>query len=145
MEQNRSRISDAAASILFVASHPSFDSENMRDYVLTSAILSGAADNFDAEIQSATEKIRELEKFVNSAQLKKKNWTALPNDMRMKKTNWTNCCGHVQPKIKNCVRNSQNYNRNCVNCRRAQKQYRNYLPAWGVRKCLVIHGFHYVN
>lgn len=71
MEQNRSRISDAAASILFVASHPSFDSENMRDYVLTSAILSGAADNFDAEIQSATEKIRELEKIREQRAIEK--------------------------------------------------------------------------
>lgn len=60
LEQNKSRISDAAASILFVASHPSFDSENMREYVLTSAVLSGAADRFDQDIQDATAKIQEL-------------------------------------------------------------------------------------
>ena len=54
LEQNRERIADAAASILFVASHPNFDSENMREYVLTSAILSGAADNFYTVIQDAT-------------------------------------------------------------------------------------------
>ncbi len=60
LEQNKSRISDAAASILFVASHPSFDSENMREYVLTSAVLSGAADRFDQDIQDATVKIQEL-------------------------------------------------------------------------------------
>ena len=63
LEQNQERIADAAASILFVASHPNFDSENMREYILTSAVLSGAADNFDTEIQSATEKIQELQKI----------------------------------------------------------------------------------
>lgn len=60
LQKNQERIADAAATILFVASHPSFDSENMRDYVLTSAILSGAADSFDSEIKTATEQIREL-------------------------------------------------------------------------------------
>ena len=35
----------------------------MRDYVLTSAILSGAADSFDSEIKTATEQIRELEEI----------------------------------------------------------------------------------
>ena len=71
LEQNRERIADAAASILFVAAHPSFDSENMREYVLTSAILSGAADNFDAEIQDATEKIQELEKIREQRAIEK--------------------------------------------------------------------------
>lgn len=60
LQQNRERIADSAATILFVASHPNFDSENMRDYVLTSAILSGAADSFDSEIKRATEQIAEL-------------------------------------------------------------------------------------
>lgn len=71
LAQNRERIADAAASILFIASHPSFDSENMRDYVLTSAILSGAADNFDAEIKDATEKIQELEKIREQRAIEK--------------------------------------------------------------------------
>lgn len=60
LEQNQARIEDAAASILFVASHPSFDSENMREYVLTSAVLSGAAERFDQDIQDANAKILEL-------------------------------------------------------------------------------------
>lgn len=60
LQQNRERIADSAATILFVASHPNFDSENMRDYVLTSAILSGVADSFDSEIKRATEQIAEL-------------------------------------------------------------------------------------
>lgn len=63
LKQNQERIADAAASILFVASHPSFDSENMREYVLTSAILSEAAESFDEEIQTATEQIKELAKI----------------------------------------------------------------------------------
>lgn len=71
LEQNRGRIRDAAASILFVASHPSFDSENMRDYVLTSAILSGAADRFDEEIKIADAKIRELEQIRQQRAIEK--------------------------------------------------------------------------
>ncbi len=63
LKKNQERIADAAASILFVASHPSFDAENMREYVLTSAILSGAADSFDAEIKTATEQIEKLAKI----------------------------------------------------------------------------------
>ena len=71
MAKNQERIADAAASILFVASHPSFDSENMREYVLTSAVLSGAANSFDSEIKSATEKIKELEKVKSQRAIEK--------------------------------------------------------------------------
>lgn len=71
LKQNQERIADAAASILFIASHPSFDSENMREYVLTSAVLSGAANSFDAEIQEATEKIKELEKIREQRAIEK--------------------------------------------------------------------------
>ena len=62
IEKNRGRISDAAASILFVASNPSFDSKNMHEYVLTSAVLTGAADRFAAEIEVADKQIAELER-----------------------------------------------------------------------------------
>lgn len=71
LNKNQERIMDAAGSILFVASHPSFDSENMREYVLTSAILSGAADNFDAEIKKATEQIKQLEKVREQRAIEK--------------------------------------------------------------------------
>lgn len=62
MEKNRGRISDSAASILFVAMNPSFDSENMRDYVLTASVLTGAADVFQNEIEVANAQVRELER-----------------------------------------------------------------------------------
>ena len=71
LQKNQERIADAAATILFVASHPSFDSENMREYVLTSAILSGAADSFDAEIQTATEQINQLAKIREERAIEK--------------------------------------------------------------------------
>lgn len=71
LDENRARISDAAASILFVASHPSFDTDNMREYVLTSAVLSGASARFDDEIRDATEKIRELEKIRDARAVEK--------------------------------------------------------------------------
>ena len=43
----------------------------MRDYVLTSAILSGAADNFDSEIARATEQIRELAEIRHTRAVEK--------------------------------------------------------------------------
>ncbi len=61
MEKNQGRIADAAASILFVASHPNFDAENMREYVLTSAVLSGMADVLSEQVQDAANQLRELE------------------------------------------------------------------------------------
>lgn len=71
LQKNQERIADSAATILFVASHPSFDSENMREYVLTSAVLSGAADSFDAEIKTATEQIKELAKIREERAIEK--------------------------------------------------------------------------
>lgn len=65
LSENRGRIADAAATILFVSSHPSFDSENMHEYVLTSAVLSGASQRFDDEMQIAVQQISELEKVLD--------------------------------------------------------------------------------
>lgn len=63
MDKNRRRIADATASVLFVASHPNFDTEDMREYVLTSAILTGVADNLDSEIARAEQQVKDLEKI----------------------------------------------------------------------------------
>ena len=71
MDKNRERIADAAAGVLFVASHPSFDSADMRSYVLTSAVLSGAADRFESEIENANRQIRDLEKIRNARAIEK--------------------------------------------------------------------------
>ncbi|MBO5739760.1 MAG: peptidoglycan DD-metalloendopeptidase family protein [Alphaproteobacteria bacterium] len=71
MDANRGRVADAAASILFVASHPSFDSESMRDYVLTSAVLSGVADNLDEEIERAQQQIKKLEEIRSARAIEK--------------------------------------------------------------------------
>ncbi len=71
LARNRSRVADSAASILFVASHPSFDSENMREYVLTSAVLSGAAQRFEEEIDRATAQIAELEEIRRQRAIEK--------------------------------------------------------------------------
>ncbi len=71
MDKNQSRIADAAAGILFVASHPSFDTDDMRQYVLTSAVLSGAADRFEEEIDIANQQIAELEKIRNERAIEK--------------------------------------------------------------------------
>ena len=71
MEQNRGRIADATASILFVAMHPSFDSENMHEYVLTSAVLSGTADMLDGEIERATSQVKELGEIRDARAIEK--------------------------------------------------------------------------
>lgn len=71
IEKNRGRISDAAASILFVAKNPSFDTDNMRDYVLMSSVLTGAADRFAEDIEHANSQVRELEKVRNERAVEK--------------------------------------------------------------------------
>jgi len=71
LEQNRGRITDAAAAIAFIAAHPSFDSENMHNFVLTSAVLTGISDNLDEQIRIAAEKIAELDKTRTARAIEK--------------------------------------------------------------------------
>ena len=71
MEKNRGRIADSAASILFVASHPSFDSADMHEYVLTSSVLTGAADMFAGEIERADKQIAELARVRDARAVEK--------------------------------------------------------------------------
>ena len=63
LEKNRTRVADAAAAMFIIASHPSFDTENMHDFVLTSAIMTGMADNLDVHIADAARQIAELDKI----------------------------------------------------------------------------------
>ena len=71
MEKNQGRISDAASSILFVASHPNFDTENMREYVLMSAVMSGTAQLLDEEINRAAQQVKKLEKIRDARAIEK--------------------------------------------------------------------------
>lgn len=71
MNNNKSRIADASASVLFIASHPNFDSKNMRDYVLTSALLMGTSDNLNLEIDKAKEQIKKLKKIREERAIEK--------------------------------------------------------------------------
>lgn len=71
MEKNKEKLGDAAGMILFVASHPTFDSDDMRDYILTSAILTGMADSVDDDINQAAAQVAELEKILNSREIEK--------------------------------------------------------------------------
>ena len=61
LTQNRNGIMDATSSILFMASNPNFDAKSMHDYVLTSVMLSSAAEQFDEKIMDATKKLEELD------------------------------------------------------------------------------------
>lgn len=68
---NQERVADAAASILFVASHPSFNTDDMHEYVLASAVMAGAAERFDEAIKEATKQIAELEKIRDMRAIEK--------------------------------------------------------------------------
>ncbi|MBR3510827.1 MAG: peptidoglycan DD-metalloendopeptidase family protein [Alphaproteobacteria bacterium] len=72
-ELNKSHdgIADAAAGILFISANPNFDSQTMHEYVLSSVILSAAADQFDEQIMDATEKLKKLDKIRDARSIEK--------------------------------------------------------------------------
>lgn len=59
-------ITDATAGMLFIALNPNFNAKTMHDYVLTSAVLASATDQFDSQIMDATQKLKELDKIHES-------------------------------------------------------------------------------
>ena len=59
---SRAALESAAAAVLFIASHPAFDTDNMRDYMLTSAILSGASQNLNDVARATDARRRELDR-----------------------------------------------------------------------------------
>jgi septal ring factor EnvC (AmiA/AmiB activator) len=71
LSKSHDAVSDSAAGMLFIASHPSFDSENMHDYIITSVLLSSAAEKFNDQIVDATNKINELDKIRNERAIEK--------------------------------------------------------------------------
>ncbi|MBD5388706.1 peptidoglycan DD-metalloendopeptidase family protein [bacterium] len=71
LNKNQERIAETAAALLFIASHPSFDTDDMHDYVLTSAVLSGAAARFDDAVRDADKKIQELSKIRDARAVEK--------------------------------------------------------------------------
>ncbi|MBP3397976.1 MAG: peptidoglycan DD-metalloendopeptidase family protein [Alphaproteobacteria bacterium] len=71
MEKNHGRIADATAGILFVASNPSFDTDDMREYVLMSAVLTGMSERLDGEIERARVQVQELGKIRDARAIEK--------------------------------------------------------------------------
>ena len=71
LEKNQVRIADAAAGMVFIAANPSFDVENMHDFVLTASVLAGVSDAFNDQIVDAGEKIAELDKIRESRAIEK--------------------------------------------------------------------------
>lgn len=71
LAQSYDGISDALASILYISQNPNFDSKTMHEYVLTSVILSSAADQFDAQIMDATRKMQEIDKIKEQRSIEK--------------------------------------------------------------------------
>ena len=71
LDANRGRVSDAAAGMLFIAANPSFDAENMHNFVLTASVLAGMSDSFDEQIRDAGQKIAELDKIRDARAIEK--------------------------------------------------------------------------
>ena len=68
---NQGRVADAISGILYMSLRPSFDVQNMHDYVLASAVLSGVSQQFDADIQRASQQLDELEKIRDARSVEK--------------------------------------------------------------------------
>lgn len=71
MIENQGRVFDSISGILYMALHPNFDSDDMHEYVLTSAVLSGVSQQFDTEIKKASQQLDELEKIINARNIEK--------------------------------------------------------------------------
>lgn len=71
LSANYDGVSDSLSSILFIAQNPNFDAQTMHEYVLTSVILSSAAEQFDNQIMDASKKIEELDKIRNERAIEK--------------------------------------------------------------------------
>ena len=71
LSQSQDDISNAASGILFIAQNPTFDAQTMHDYVLTSVLLSSAADEFDVQIMDATKKLNKLDKIREERAIEK--------------------------------------------------------------------------
>lgn len=71
MVANQGRVADAISGILYMSLRPSFDVQNMHDYVLAASVLSGVSGQFDAEIQRASQQLDELEKIRDARSVEK--------------------------------------------------------------------------
>ena len=71
LEKNRERVADAVAVVLFFAANPSFDTDDMHDFVLTSAVMTGMADNLEEHIRDAAKQIEELDKIRDARAIEK--------------------------------------------------------------------------
>lgn len=71
LEKNREQVAGAAATVLFFAANPSFDTEDMHNFVLTSAVMTGMADNLEEHIRDAAKKIDELDKIREARAIEK--------------------------------------------------------------------------
>ena len=60
IEANRVRMANAAAGLLAISSQPNFATGDAKQYVLTSALLTGVSMQFDSEMKTAAAQIEEL-------------------------------------------------------------------------------------
>jgi septal ring factor EnvC (AmiA/AmiB activator) len=71
LEKNKDRIAQSTAGLIAVSINPSMEFNDMREYVLTSALLTGISDELDAEMTIARERIIELEEVIEEAALRR--------------------------------------------------------------------------
>ena len=86
MAENQGRVADAVSGILYMSLRPSFDVDDMHDYVLASAVLSGMSQQFDADIQKASRQLDELEKIRNERSVEKEKLDRSAKKYRQEKT-----------------------------------------------------------
>ncbi|MCQ2562811.1 MAG: peptidoglycan DD-metalloendopeptidase family protein, partial [Alphaproteobacteria bacterium] len=63
LHKKKELITDATAYTLYLANNPNFDTENMHSYIMTSAVLTGIAQNYDTKIREATKQLDKLDKL----------------------------------------------------------------------------------
>jgi septal ring factor EnvC (AmiA/AmiB activator) len=145
MNANKGRISDAAASILFVASHPSFDSESMREYVLTSAILSGVADRLEDGIVQAQQQLDDLEKIRDARAIEKEKLDRTAKKYTRQKKELDKLLRTRSAQNEKLKSQHLALQKNYVIYLKRRKVYQNYLRGWAAQKCRQILIFHVVN
>ena len=98
LEKNRERVADAAATVLFFAANPSFDTDDMHNFVLTSAVMTGMADNLEEHIRDAAEKIAELDKIRAARAIEKEKLDRTAKKYADEKSLCLyNCCWNKHP------------------------------------------------
>lgn len=73
---HRGRMADAAGGVLAMSLHPVFATDDAREYVLSSVLLVGVAQQFDSEMKIAAAQIAELEETQADKKIEQRKFDA---------------------------------------------------------------------